>query len=88
MTTLKFSKQTFNQLDLPNLPINIWDYASCGCVICSQYQKWCVEVSKTKWSPDFIDFDYVIILITNLKRQNKNFYDFGTISSANKNKIL
>ena len=70
MNALEFSKKTFSQLDLPNLLINIWDYAFCHCSICSQYQKWCTQVAKEKWQPDFVDFGYVI---TNIKRQNKSF---------------
>ena len=87
MNALEFSKKTFSQLDLPNLLINIWDYAFCHCSICSQYQKWCTQVAKEKWQPDFVDFGYVI---TNIKRQNKSFIilEFSiSISSADRNKI-
>ena len=46
--------------------------------------KWFIQATKEKWSSSFIDFDYVI---KNLKRQNKNFFDFGRISSQDRNKI-
>ena len=65
--------------------INIWEYSDKpNDPILIQYQKWCIEVAKQKWQPQFINFDYVI---RNLKGQNKKFYDFGKISSADRDMI-
>ena len=84
-TDLKFSLNSFRQLDLPNLLINIWDYADRpDDPICKQYQKWCITAAKEQWQDTFIDFDFVI---TALKKQNRNWYDFGKISSDERNKI-
>ena len=75
----------FLHLDLPNLLINIWEYADKpNDPILIQYQKWCIEVAKQKWQPQFINFDYVI---RNLEERNKKFYDFGKISPADRDVI-
>ena len=83
--SLKFSKQSFQKLELPDLLLNIWCYADWpNDPICVQYQQWCVEVAKERWSSQYLDFDYVI---ENLRKQNKKFYNFGKISSEDKNII-
>ena len=84
---LKFSLYSFRQLDLPNLLINIWDYADKrhdDCPICKQYSKCCVIAAKEKWSSNFIDFDFVI---NNLKKQNKKWFDVGKLSPASRDNI-
>ena len=43
-----------------------------------------MEIAKQKWQPHYLDFHYVI---QNLKKQNKKFYNFGKISSAERNDI-
>ena len=73
------SKYNFLNLKLPDLLINIWDYAdhlnsSVECVLCKQYQKRCIEAAKQKRKPEYINFEYVI---KNLRMQNKKFYNFG-----------
>ena len=83
---MKFSKSDFAELDLPNLLINVWSYADYmnDCVI-NQYQKWCVELAKERWQPQYLDFEYVI---KNLKEKNKNFYNFGRVCSADREVIF
>ena len=82
---MKFSKSDFAELDLPNLLINVWSYADyMNDPIVNQYQKWCVELAKERWLPQFLDFEYVI---KNLKEKNENFYNFGRISSADRKVI-
>ena len=67
---LKFSLNSFRQLDLPNLLINVWDYVDKpNCPICKQYQKWCISAAKEKWQDSSIEFDFVINF---LKNKNKN----------------
>ena len=40
----------FLHLDLPELLINIWEYADKpNDPILIQYKKWCIEVAKQKW---------------------------------------
>ena len=52
MTDLKFSLDTFCQLDLRNLIINIWYYAyhinEKGCIVCQTYQGWCIVAVREK----------------------------------------
>ena len=82
---LKLSKSNFQRLQISDLLINIWDYnhkSHLNCSICIQYEKWCLEVAKSKWQSEFLDFDYVI---SNIKQQSKQFFNFGKVSSANKN---
>ena len=71
---MPLEKKIFLHLDLPNLLINIWEYTDkTNDPILIQYEKWCIEVAKQKWQPQFKKFDYVI---GNLKERNKKFYDF------------
>ena len=84
-TDLIFSLNSFRQLDLPNLLINIWGCAdSPDDPVCKQYQKWCIIPDKEQWQDAFIAFDFVII---GLKKQNRNQYDFDKISLDERNKI-
>ena len=83
--SLKFSKQSFRELELPDLLLNVWCYADQpNDLICVQYQQWCVEVVKGRWRSQYLDFDYAI---ENLGKPNKKFYNFCNISSADKNII-
>ena len=69
---------------MSNLLINIWSYAyKPDCPICKHYQKWCITAAKEQWEKEF-DFDFDI---NALKKQNKNWFDFGKICTANKDKI-
>ena len=82
---MKFSKSDFLNLDLPDLLLNIWCYADyLNDQRINQYCKWCVEAAVEQWQPDFFDFQYVI---QNLKNNNRKFYNFGRICSADKNVI-
>ena len=50
MTELKFTLDHFRQHDIPNLLMNIWDYAyhikEKGCNICQSCQGWCILVAR------------------------------------------
>ena len=85
---LKFSLYSFHQLDLPDILINIWDYADHlkqkECIICQTYQNWCIIAAKEKWHYSYIDFDFAI---DNLQKQNKNWVDFDNFSTETKNQI-
>ena len=51
MSKLPLSKQNFEYLDIPNLLINIWSYNDephRNCLVCKQYERWCIEVEKKK----------------------------------------
>ena len=50
IANLKFSLNFFRRLDLPDLLINICDYADKpNCATCKQYQKWCITAAKEQW---------------------------------------
>ena len=83
IANLKFSLNFFRRLDLPDLLINICDYADKpNCAICKQYQEWCITAAKEQWQKEFIDFDF---FIDALKKQNKNWFNVGKTSLATKN---
>ena len=88
MSQLKFSLDSFRQLDLPELLINIWTNADPihdpNCSICSIYPEYCVIAAKKKWSEFYIDFDFVI---NNLKKRNENWVNLGKFSTETKNNI-
>ena len=45
---LKFSQQSFRELELPDLPLNIWCYADRpNDSTCIQYQKWLFKRQKS-----------------------------------------
>ena len=82
---MKFSD--FQELDLPDLLLNIWSYSDVNynSSILKQYKKCCIQIAKSKWQNErCMDIDFVI---KNIEEQNTKFIDFGRISSANKAKI-
>ena len=84
---LKFSLDLFRQIDLPNLLINIWDYADkkhSDCSVCKQYSEWCVMIAKEKWTRFLKDFDFAI---GNMKKQNKKCFDVGKLLPATRSNI-
>ena len=82
---LKFSKELFLELDLANLLINIWSYADyLHDFVINEYCQYCIEGSNENWDEDYLDFHFVIKKILN---RNTNFFDFGEISSSEKNII-
>ena len=82
---MKFSKSDFAELDFPDLFIKVWSYAGyMNDPIVNHCQKWCFELAKERWLPQFLDFEYVI---KNLKEKNKIFYNFGRICSADRKVI-
>ena len=81
---LKFSQATFDRLDLPDLFINMWDYAHYTNCPCKRYYYFCAEAAAKKWLPRYLRYDYVT---RQIKMQNRCFIDFGKISTERKNTI-
>ena len=56
--------------------INIWEYNEPGCknqcLVCIQYEKWCIEAAQEKWKAEYLDFEYIT---QNLRRQNKQLWE-------------
>lgn len=49
------------------------------------YQEWLIKFAKSKWEPDFVDFDFSI---QKIKDSDNNFIDFDSIYSLNIRAIL
>ena len=82
---LKFSKELFLELDLADLLIKILSYVHyLHDSVINQYCQYCIEGSYEKWDEDYLDFHFVIKKILD---RNTNFFDFGEISSSEKNII-
>ena len=84
-----FSKENFEWHDISNLLINIWGYNDPSyydnlCTICKQYEQWCIEMARKKRWPEFKNFDFVI---SQIRAKNKKNFNFGNVSSADKNCI-
>ena len=53
-------------------------------IFVKKYEIWCVEAAQEKWKLQYLNFEYVI---KNLMQQNKQFYNFGRISPADRKMI-
>ena len=84
---MKFSKESFALLGLPDLLLNIWSYAhSKQPEISIQYTKLCIELVSECWlDGEYLDFGFVINSIID---GNRNFCDFGKIASCDKDTIF
>ena len=72
---MKFSKESFASLGLPDLLLNQLQNLL-------QYAKWQIELLSELWLDDeYLDFGFVINSIVD---GNKNFCDFGMIAFCNK----
>ena len=73
---LKFSLDSFRQLDLSDLLINIWLYSFHShqdSSICKQHKKRCIVAAKEKWSGFYHDFDEILNAIV----RNKWLHNLG-----------
>ena len=51
-------KSNFDQLEIPDLLINIWLYADqMSCSTCRQYCSWCIQCALDKWKDYFLSRD-------------------------------
>ena len=88
---LKLTFKSFQELDTPDLLINIWCYSghiiekNGYCYICGTYRKYCIEIVKRRWRNEWGFFNEVI---RNIKNNNENFIDLSRYSSANRHKII
>ena len=73
---LKFSLDSFRQLDLSDLLINIWLYSFHShqdSSICKQHKERCIIAAKEKWSGFYHDFDEILNAIV----RNKWLHNLG-----------
>ena len=55
------TKEIFEQLDLPDLLLNIWSNADkLHLPILHQYTKWNIEIARSKWKNEYQTFDTII----------------------------
>ena len=65
MVILRYDPTPFDlKSSLVQLLKQIWNYNSHSdkheCVDCLVFEEWCVDFARTKWEPNFIDFDFAI----------------------------
>ena len=82
---LKFTLDTFRELCVPDLIINIWSYNSKpvhqpACMACKTYCDYCMQALREKWEADWGDFEFTV---DKFKKCNKSFIGIGQYSCAN-----
>ena len=86
---LRSNIEDFMKLDTPNLLINIWSYSEhfneTNCRVCGINRKYCIQIVKRRWKPEWGFFNKVI---KNIKNNNEDFIDLSTYSSRNRYKII
>ena len=59
----------------------IWNFNTHSdkyeCVGCLAFEEWCIDFAKTKWEPNFIDFDFTI---QKIRETDRTFINFERIS--------
>ena len=71
--------------ELTELLRHVWNYnAHCDkhdYVDCIVYEEWYIEFARTKWQPDFVDFDFAISKIRATDRTFIDFDEFGVFET-------
>ena len=79
------TKENFQNLDLSNLLINIYSYAKdLKDPIIYQYSNLCIECARKLWTDQYHYFENVN---EKFLSHNKNYINFGKISSDERNII-
>ena len=85
---LRFNYEDFDEMDIPNLMVNIWHYSDMHqekyCVICSTYRNCCVTALKKTWKDRYINFDFVV---EKLCQRDKKWEDVSKITVENMSKF-
>ena len=89
-STLKFSFESFMELDSPNLFINVWSYSDHlnrykHCKVCKIYCDYCVEILKKRWRPEWGNFNKIM---NKILKNDRRFIDISKYSSANRHLII
>ena len=67
----------------------IWNFNTRSdkyeCVGCLAFEEWCIDFAKTKWEPNFIDFDFTI---QKIRETDRTFINFERISIFEPEKIF
>ena len=71
--------------ELAELLSHVWNYNTYSdkhiYVECIVYEEWCIEFARTKWQPDFVDFDFAIAKIRATDRAFIDFDEFGVFDT-------
>lgn len=70
MVRLRYEPTPFDlKSSLVQLLKQVWNYNTHSdkhtCIDCLVFEEWCIDFARTKWQPDFIDFDSAIQKIRN-----------------------
>ena len=62
MVNLTYTPTPFDlESSLVQILKQIWTYDTHSdkheCVDCLMFEEWCISYARTKWEPDFVDFD-------------------------------
>ena len=75
-----------------DLLINIWSYSynlknvcKKNCQFCNIYRKYCCDILKRRWNPEWGNYDYVMDKI--FENDDENFINLAEYSSAQKHLI-
>ena len=67
----------------------IWNFNTHSdkyeCVGYLAFEEWCIDFAKTKWEPNFIDFDFTI---QKIRETDRTFINFERISIFEPEKIF
>ena len=87
-TDLRFNKQSFRELDAPDLFVNLWSNNYCKkhkpCFACDTYSQYCEEILKEIWREEWGNFDSV----EKIKNCDQDFININNYSTATKWGIL
>ena len=87
--TLRFNSKDFEELDSPNLFINLWTYNSFDkhkpCVVCDTYSDYCEEILRWRWQKEWGDCDFVI---DEIKKCDENFLNISNFSNKTRWEII
>ena len=88
-SNLRFNKQSFKELSVPDNFLNLWIYnyfvKHKPCVTYDTYSKYCEEVLKEQWYNYWGHYDFVFGKIESF---DKTFIDLGLFLESNKWLIL
>ena len=86
MVRLRYDPTPLNLMkELAELLRHVWNFNTItdkkDHVECFVYEEWCIQFSRTKWRPDFVDFDFAIAKIRASDRTFIDFDEFGVFDT-------
>ena len=85
MANLRFSEESFRELNAPDLFINLWIYnyfkEHKPCISCNTYFRFCEKILKERWCDHWGNFELVV---EKIKNTDKTFININKYSSLTK----